>query len=356
MRRKAVYPGTLIIVALALSSLFLLSPHPGTKAQTTTNCCGINPPTAPREMVFPYYSLADGFNSTLFLVSDSPDPLNFIIVVHSLSGQTALSNSMSIQPSAKLPIDIRSLLTSLGADVTGTFSQGSVSVYLEGTIMPLAGQMTVENPARHWVHQVDMVENDPGRSDIPAVLSGEWWGLSGGRDATIMVTNASGNTVTADVFLAFAGKEHKLDPLVFNGNQTKLLSVAEMLGTLNSSASEAPEGRITIIQRGPNPSLVAQGRVTDPVTGFSTTLEFPDPARQHASALHASGVPIGTPTADSPFAGDGYFTPHVVASNLTDKPQTVTITLGVPGRRRMEVRGRPWWFHHSPCVRDRAIQ
>ncbi len=330
MRRKAVHSGTLIIVALALSSLLLLNPYPGTKAQTTTDCCGTNPPTAPREMVFPYYSLADGYNSTLMLVSSSPKPLNFIMAIHGLNGQTEISNSMSIQPGEKLAVGMGSLLTSLGADVTGTFLQGSVSVYLEGTIMPLAGQMTVENPARHWVHQVDMVENDPGRSDIPAVLSGEWWGLSGGRDATIMVTNASGNTVTADVFLAFAGKEHKLDPLVFNGNQTKLLSVAEMLGNLNASVSEAPEGRITIIQRGPNPSLVAQGRVTDPVTGFSTTLEFPDPARQHASALHASGVPIGTPTADSPFAGDGYFTPHVIASNLTDKPQPVTITLEYP--------------------------
>ncbi|HUX10662.1 MAG TPA: hypothetical protein VMW51_08455 [Terriglobia bacterium] len=327
MRRKAVYPVTLIVIVLALSSLFLITPRPNTEAQTTTNCCGTNPPTAPREIVFPYYSLADGFNSTLLLVSSSPTPLNFIVAVHSLSGQTEISNSITIQPGENLPIDMRALLTSLGADVTGTFSQGNVSVYFEGTIMPLAGQMTIENPARHWVQQVDMVENDPGRTDIPAVLSGQWWGLSGGRDATIMVTNASGSTVTADVFLAFGGKEHKLDPLVFNGNQTRLLSVAEMLGTLNASVSEAPEGRITIIQRGPNPALMAQGRVTDSVTVFSTTLEFPDPARQRASALHASGLPIGTPAADSPYAGDGYFTPHVIASNLTDKPQTVTITV-----------------------------
>jgi hypothetical protein len=86
MCRNAIYPRALIFVILALSSLFLLNPHPGTKAQTPTNCCGTNPPTAPREIVFPYYSLADGFSSTLFLVSDSPDPLNFIIAVHNLSG------------------------------------------------------------------------------------------------------------------------------------------------------------------------------------------------------------------------------------------------------------------------------
>ena len=330
MCRRVAYLGTLIIVVLAISSLFLINPHPKTNAQNTGSCCGTNPPTAPREIVFPYYSLADGFNSTLLLVSDSGDPLDFIIAVHSLSGQTQLANSMTIQPGAKLPIDMRSLLASLGADATGTFSQGSVSVYFEGTIMPLVGQMTIENPSRHWVQQAEMVENDPGRTDIPAVLSGQWWGLAGGRDATIMVTNASGNAVTASVFLAFGGKEHELDPLAFAPNETKQLSVADMLTSLNTDVSQAPEGRIAIIQQGANPSLVAQGGVEDPVTGFSTTLEFPDPARQHASALHASGIPVGTPTPDSPFAGDGTFTPHVIASNLSNKPQTVTVTLEYP--------------------------
>lgn len=196
--------------------------------------------------------------------------------------------------------------------------------------MPLVGQMTIENPARHWVQQAEMVENDPGRSDIPAVLSGQWWGLAGGRDATIMVTNASAGMVTADVLLAFGGEQHKLQPLVFNSNETKQLSVAGMLAGLSVGVAQAPEGRITVIQQGSTPSLVSQGRVTDPVTGFSTTLEFPDPARQHASALHASGIPVGTPTADSPFAGDGTFTPHVIASNLSSKPQTLTITLEYP--------------------------
>jgi hypothetical protein len=330
MRHRAIYAGTLIVVVLALSSLLLIHPHPKTVAQSSSACCGTNPPTAPREIVFPYYSLADGFNSTLLLVSDSPDPLNFVLAIHSLSGQAQLSNSMTIQPGAKLPIDMRDLLTSLGADVTGTFAQGSVSVYFEGTIMPLVGQMTIENPTRHWVQQAEMVENDPGRSDIPAVLSGHWWGLAGGRDATIMVTNASGGMVTADVLLAFAGEEHKLQPLVFNPNETKQLSVAGMLAGLSLGVAQAPEGRITIIQQGSAPSLVAQGRVTDPVTGFSTTLEFPDPARQHASALHASGIPVGTPTPDSPYADDGTFTPHVIASNLSSQPQTLTITLQYP--------------------------
>jgi len=174
------------------------------------------------------------------------------------------------------------------------------------------------------------VENDPGRSDIPAVLSGLWWGLAGGRDGRVMVSNVSGDLKVADVFLDFGGKQHPSAPLVFNPHETKVLSIAQLLADINVSVSEAPEGGITIIQRGLHPSLIAQGKVTDPVTGFSTTLEFPDPARQHASALHASGIPIGTPTKDSPFRGAGTFTPHVVVRNLLATLQTVTITIEYP--------------------------
>jgi IPT/TIG domain/Bacterial Ig-like domain (group 2) len=102
------------------------------------------------------------------------------------------------------------------------------------------------------------------------------------------------------------------------------------LGDLGASPSEAPEGGITIVARGSNPKLIAQGKVLDAVTGFSTTLEFPDPTRQLRSALHASGLPVGIPPMGSPFAGMGNFVPHVVARNLLGTAQSVTITLEFP--------------------------
>jgi hypothetical protein len=109
-----------------------------------------------------------------------------------------------------------------------------------------------------------------------------------------------------------------------------VLSVIQLLGQQNASPSEAPEGGITIVQRGGVPKLIAQGKILDSVTGFSTTLHFPSPELQHASALHAVGIPMGTPSKDSPFAGMGYFTPHVVLRNLTAKSQTVTLTAEYP--------------------------
>ncbi|MGH9453914.1 MAG: Ig-like domain-containing protein, partial [Terriglobia bacterium] len=50
----------------------------------------------------------------------------------------------------------------------------------------------------------------------------------------------------------------------------------------------------------------------------------------HANALHASGLPVGTPGKDSPYAGMGTFVPHVIVRNLLGSPQSVTIMLGYP--------------------------
>src|SRR6266568_6774597 len=289
MKPRRLTLGLLSVVPLVGFELFRYGPAPlAAGQQTGAECCDPNAVTAPRELDFPYYTLRDGFNSTLNLVSDSPNPLDFVLALRNLAGQTLLGPPMTIQPSAKLPIDIRALILSLNADPDGPFGEGSISIYFQGTIMPLVGRVTMTNPSGRLVHESEMVENDPGRSDIPPVLNGIWWGLSGGRDVRIMVANMSGQAVTADVFLDFSGARHQVAPITFAGHETMVLSVTQMLGGLNVSPSQAPEGGITIIQRGPSPSLIAQGRVADPATGFSTTLEFPDPARQRTSALHAS--------------------------------------------------------------------
>ncbi|MGD0920504.1 MAG: hypothetical protein ABSA70_01925 [Terriglobia bacterium] len=296
---------------------------------------------APRELDFPYYSLRDAFNSTLLLVGASPAPLDFIIAVRSASGRTVLSPSMTIASGEKLSVDLRMLLTELGADVNDDFAEGSVSIYFNGTIMPLAGQLTMSNPARSLVLESEMVDNSPGLGLLPSALNAVWWGLGGGREARIMVSNTSGDPVSADVYLDFQGERHESDPLAFAPHETKILSITHLLGQLKVSPAQAPEGGMSIIGRGSKAVLIAQGKITDPNTGFSTTLNFPDPKLQRASALHASGVPIGTPSKDSPFSGTGAFLPHVIVRNLTAAEQAVTITVEYPGEEGPAQAGLP---------------
>ncbi|HEV2231824.1 MAG TPA: Ig-like domain-containing protein [Terriglobia bacterium] len=286
-------------------------------------------------------SYNNGWGSTLNLVSDTPAPLDFTLSIHARSGQTIVAPKMTIQPQAKLPIDMAALLKRLGADVTGDFSEGSVSLNFVGTIMPLVGQMTITNPALRLVHESEMVENDPGRTDIPAVLEGLWWNISGGRDAQIMVTNMSSLRASADVFLDFAGTRHPSVVLNFQPHELKTISIIQLLADLNAMPSQVPEGGIMIIQRDLQPTLIALGKVLDPATGFSTTLSFPDPARERSNSLHASGVPVGTPTQDSPFAGAGYFIPHVIVHNLIGAAQTVSITVEYP-------KGSAWNSAEAP--------
>ncbi len=329
MRRPLLLP--LVLSSVVLLSSLLVYHARRARAQTGKGgaCCSASYPEAPRELDFPYYSLRDGFRSSLNLVNNSPRSIDLSLAIRSLAGQALLATE-TIGPSAKLPIDLASFIANLGGDPTGAFAEGSIAVYYVGTIMPVVGQITVTKPAVGLIYEVEMVENDPGRSDIPSILNGLWWGLAGGRGAKIMVANTGDDPVTADAFLDFQGQRHQSAPLSFNPHETKVISISGLLGSLNASPAQAPEGGITIIQRGPNPRLIGQGRVLDPVTGFSTTLEFADPAKQKSSALHAVGLAIGKPTKDSPYGGAGTFTPHVILRNLAGTPQTVTITVEYP--------------------------
>lgn len=264
------------------------------------------------------------------LVSDSPKPIDLTIGIRNLFGQMQTTTE-TIQPQQKLAIDLASTIAKAGGDPSGAFAEGSVAVYFMSTIMPVAGQMTVTNPALSLTHQVDMTENDPGRSDIPAVLNGAWWGLGGGNDAQVFVSNTSDTAEIAQVYLDFAGKRHSLKtPLTFSSYETKVLDISQLLASIGVGPAQAPAGGITVVQAGPRPALIASGKITDPATGFSSTIDFPDPSLQGVSALHAVGLPIGKPTKDSPFAGGGYFIPHAVVRNLLGTPQTVTITLEYP--------------------------
>ncbi|MGH9358136.1 MAG: hypothetical protein ACRD1O_03045, partial [Terriglobia bacterium] len=198
----------------------------------------------------------------------------------------------SIQPGQKLSLPVRGLLKKQGEDADGPFGEGSIAIKYKGGMMAVVGQMSIQNSALSLIHESEMTENDPGMSDVPQALNGLWWGLGGGREAFVYVSNTAARPVIADVFLDFLGARHASQPLIFRGHETKVLSIAALLNSLNLSPSQVPEGGITIIGRG-GPALIAEGAVMDPATGFSTTLHFLPPQMQLASTL----VPASHPEA-----------------------------------------------------------
>ncbi|MGH9396828.1 MAG: hypothetical protein ACRD18_08250 [Terriglobia bacterium] len=91
----------------------------------------------PQEIDFAYYTVREGFNSTLRLVSDSPKPLNFVLVYYSLDGKAIQAPPMTIQPQVEMSLDLRKEFSDLPA--TGDFSEGSLAVQFTASGMtPLA--------------------------------------------------------------------------------------------------------------------------------------------------------------------------------------------------------------------------
>jgi len=287
----------------------------------------------PRELVYPYYSLREGTESVLSMMDRAPRPIEFTVAVHSQSGQTVVSKPMTIQPAEEVTINVKKLLNDLNVDWRGDFLEGTLSLYFKGKGNPLGGRMIVHGPRESWNIGPVWSSGEFGQNMVPVELDTLWWELGGTRDAEIRVSNITPRTVVADLYLEFSGKQRKLAPLEFGPYEMKRLSVTELLNGMNLTAYKAPIGGLSIIPRGVTNALIARGLITDAESGQQAGLGFPLPQLQAASALHATGVPIGRPSAGSPFAGvkDGNFTPHLYLRNQLDFEQTITLTVELPG-------------------------
>jgi hypothetical protein len=328
----------LLFVSVALSSgVPLVHAQSSTPPSSPLPPAGRHPPSllnddTSREVIYPYYSLREGYDSKLDMMDRAPRPIEFTVGIHGMSGETLRTKPMTIQPSQELVLDVRQILKDLGADTQGDFSEGSVSLYFKGVGNPLGGRMLVETRNGNWNLGPVWRENQSGQGMIPKKLDTFWWGLGGARDVEIYVDNVSGEAQSADLDLEFNGKRHAEPPLQFGPHEMKHLNLSQMLARMEVRTIEAPAGGLSIVPHSAQPALVAQGFITDSEAKRMTGLVFPLPQVQHASALHATGVPIGTPTSNSPFAETGNFTPHVLVRNLLDSEQTVTITVEYPGK------------------------
>lgn len=286
----------------------------------------------PRELIYPYYCVRKGWESRLELMDRAPRVIDFSMAVHGLSGRTVTTKPMSIAPDKGMHLDLREVLTDLGADVEGDFSEGSISILFKGEGNPLGGRLLVEGPNESWNLGPVWSQNEYGESMIPPRLDTLWWDLGGSRDVELTVNNISNAPVTADFFLDWAGQRHAAPALAFAPHETRILSVTQTLAGMDVTPFRAPVGGLSIVPRGDRAALIAQGKMTDADTGKIIALVFDLPQLEILSALHAIAVPISAPTPGSLYAGLGNFTPHIVARNLMGSDQTLTLTVEYPGK------------------------
>ncbi|MBZ5535674.1 MAG: hypothetical protein LAO31_06930 [Acidobacteriia bacterium] len=286
----------------------------------------------PRELDFAYYSLRDGFLSSLSLVNNSPTALSFAVTIFSRSGQSVVGPTTDLPPQANTSVDLSSILQAASIDATGDFSEGSVAVHYTGNgFKPLVGQLVISNAATGAAFTSEMFQNQGGSANGPPALNFMWWEFDRGETARIAVTNISGSPVVADIVLEFNGRHRPGSVLYFSAHQTMVLLMSDILDSLGETSGSAPQGGITIVPRGPGSPLIATGLLSNPITESATPLPVAHPDRQFVSAQHAIGIPVGVPSPDSPYVGLGTFEPHVVLRNLAAAPQNVTLTVEYPG-------------------------
>jgi hypothetical protein len=123
---KAARPFLLLLAFIAVGYYLSFRGPSRSRAQSQSSpissCC--SQVEGLRELDFPYYSLREGFVSELYLVSTIHQAIDVTLAIYGQHGASVTSPA-TIQPSAKLAIDLRTFLRNTARTWPGNSAKGA---------------------------------------------------------------------------------------------------------------------------------------------------------------------------------------------------------------------------------------
>ncbi len=266
-------------------------------------------------LALPYYTVKDGWESTLVLNNAVSEPLPVSITLYSLAGEALTLPVQTLGPLQNKTIDLSEFTRR-----SPTFRQGSVQLsFNHENGMALGPQLTVENQNQH--QSIDM---EPAMGQKSNKLEGLWWSLDQETDAIVILCNTLDQPLTVLVTVDDRGRQLSYPNIRLSAHQTVLLSVDDIRRTLNLRGGGIGKGGLSLIHDGPMGALSAHGLVINRKSKFASNLHFVDPEGQHSSVVEGVGMRL----ANSSFPSErstGFFTPMLWLRNTTSDLQTVNV-------------------------------
>src|SRR5215213_1663853 len=280
-----------------------------------------HPQTAPTHFVsLPYYSVKGGWESTLTLNNAMPDPLPVSIVCYGLDGTALPLPTQDLRPFQNVSLRLSDLLAQTG-QATG-FREGSLELsFPHENGMALGPQLTVTNLAEHW--STDM---EPAMGRQSRRLEGLWWSTGKQTEARLALSNSLNESLTVQMSVDYQDKRFPYPILHLASHQTILLTITDILKTLNIKAGSIGQGGLSLSYDGPVGALNVHGFVSNRKEKFASNLQFIDPSTQHSSFLDGTGLPIGRAVNPSDSAS-AFFTPRLWLRNTTSEAQIANVSV-----------------------------
>ncbi len=263
----------------------------------------------PHTLAASYYSLRGNLKATLMLNNKGPKPLEVSPSLFSIYGDRFDAPPVTVEGNSFLEVDLSQWAAAAGP----LFQEGSLQVFYKGPDLLLGSQVKLVDQRFSLMSDEQLVE--PGAMFKSSRLEGVWWLPANHCRMNLVLSNTTDEGLSVAVALAGRGLEGRdAFRLWLHPRETRVIDVRELAG----KKSTLPEtGGISIEHSGRSGALLARGVIEESAMGYSSAIQFVDPANGKSSRLHGAGLRLGR------VAGEE-LTPVIVARNIGGRESTLT--------------------------------
>ena len=303
---------SVIIVAIAVTFIatrFMKagSAHLDGSSNTTAQggCCA-NQPNSLRRMIGSFYNTEDNFVSTLTLNNKGPNIIAVTPVLHGKNGQTFTAAQVLVNGESSVNVDLNAIANSVGA----SFKSGSFEFTYQGRMMEMGGGLRIVNAANSLIFDEQMLE--PGMKFSSPQLEAVYAIPSDKAEVSVIVTNTTAQSLTVNGDATFVGANghHPINGTL-SPNETSVVKLPPGL------VQQSSTGAVSITHNGAKGALLAMIHVWDKDKGFSSAVNFADPAQGKTTQLHGTGLRLGS-------INNSILKPVIAVRNIGTVATTVT--------------------------------
>jgi hypothetical protein len=268
-----------LVPALLLAALGLLAAHFGAARFLQDP---VLPGSSSHTIFAAFDTLGPDWRTTLLLNNSTCVPITANLTVYSLDGVGALLPTVRLEAHEHKRIAFDPLIAPLG----DAYARGSLQLDFVGAPMGVGAILSTMNQQSSLVveallhSQMDFIS-----TQVQAV----WWAPDREARMTVSLTNVTAQAADSAVTLtAQDGSLLRTQPVPLGPHQTRMLNLRELI------ARDDLLGGISVHYDGAMPgSVLAQGCVLQPASGFSYDLPFVDPATLGGKKFSGAGIPLG---------------------------------------------------------------
>ena len=226
-----------------------------------------------------YYNFKAGLDAKLMLSNQGPRQMPITISLFRTSGEQLNLEPITLHGNEVRIIDIReSVRRNAG------FDEGSIQVTYDGNRLELGGVVLMINTKRSLIFDEELSE--PTKDFRSSRLEAVWWLPSPKAQMQLAFSNTSSSPLSATFVIngpTSAGARR--ETLALGPHETRLIDTGKFL--------RSRFGGISVEHSGASGALLARGLVQEPKIGFSSAIEFRDPARAKSLRLDGVGLRLG---------------------------------------------------------------